>query len=72
MFEHVTVLLSFVFAIALMHVLTSTSELIWARRRVRASWLQLLWMANAVISIAINWIALAPLTSIKKWTPLEI
>jgi hypothetical protein len=72
MFEHVTVLLSFVFAIALTHTLTSTTELVWARRRLRFSWLQALWMLSAVISIAINWIALAPLTSIKNWTPLEI
>lgn len=72
MFEHVTVLLSFVFAIALSHVLTSTTELIWARHRVRFSWLQALWMVSAVVSIVINWIALAPLNSIKNWTPLEI
>lgn len=72
MFEHVTILLSFVFAIALTHILTSTTELVWARRRVRISWLQLLWMLNAVMSIVINWTALSALTSIRKWTPLEI
>ncbi|HUJ48019.1 MAG TPA: hypothetical protein VLV55_12870 [Rhizomicrobium sp.] len=72
MFEHVTILLSFVFAIALTHILTSTTELVWARRRVRISWLQLLWMLSAVISIVVNWIAIGPLASIKNWTPLEI
>jgi len=72
MFEHVTVLLSFVFAIALTHVLTSSTELIWARKRLRFSWLQALWMASAVISIVVNWVALAPLNAIKNWSPQEI
>lgn len=72
MFEHVTVLLSFVFAIALTHVLTSSTELIWARRRLRFSWLQALWMVSAVMSIVVNWVALAPLNTLKNWTPQEI
>jgi hypothetical protein len=72
MFEHVTVLLSFVFAIALTHVLTSTTELIWARNRLRFSWLQTLWMVSAVLSILVNWIGLAPLASMKNWSPAEI
>jgi hypothetical protein len=72
MFEHVTVLLSFVFAIALTHVLTSTTEIVWARHRLRFSGLQAMWMGSAVLSILINWIGLAPLASIKKWSPAEI
>jgi len=72
MFEHVTVLLSFVFALALGHILTSTTELTWARRRLRFWWLQALWMLSAVLSILVNWIGLAPLSSMKHWSPAEI
>jgi hypothetical protein len=71
-FEHVTVLLSFVFAIALTHLLTSSTELIWARDRLRFSGLQALWMLSAALSILINWVGLAPLSRIKVWTTTEI
>lgn len=37
MFEHVTTPVSFVFAIAIAHLLTRVTELIWARGRVRVS-----------------------------------
>jgi hypothetical protein len=37
MFQHVTVLVSFVFAIALTHVFSSASQLLLARDRVRFS-----------------------------------
>jgi hypothetical protein len=71
MFEHVTVLLSLVYAIALTHILTSCTELIWARDRVRFSWLQALWMLSAVLSTVNNWLALAVLRDVKHWTIAE-
>jgi hypothetical protein len=37
MFEHITILLSFVYALAVSHLLTSATELMWARDRVRLS-----------------------------------
>ena len=46
MFQHITVLFSFVFAIALTHVLSCVSKLILARDRVRFSGLHALWMLN--------------------------
>jgi hypothetical protein len=72
MFELVTVLLSFVFAIALTHLLTSSTELVWARDRLRFSGLQALWMLSAALSILVNWIALEPLHAIKQWNIAEI
>jgi hypothetical protein len=68
MFEQVTLLLSFVYAIALTHILTSCTELIWARDRVRFSWLQALWMLSAVLSTVNNWLALFGLRDLKHWT----
>jgi len=72
MFELVTVLLSFVFAIALTHLLTSSTELVWARDRLRFSGLQALWMLSAALSILVNWIGLEPLHAIKQWSIAEI
>ena|SRR6266487_2289426 len=48
MFQHITVLFSFVFAIAMTHVLSCVSKLILARGRVRFSGLHALWMLNDV------------------------
>ena len=42
MFQHVTVLVSFIFAIALTHVFSSASQLLLARDRVRFSALRML------------------------------
>jgi peptidoglycan/LPS O-acetylase OafA/YrhL len=72
MFEHVTILLSFVFAIALTHLLSSTTELVWARDRVRFSGLQALWMANALLSIVVNWLSFWGLVAIKRWDVTEV
>lgn len=72
MFEHVTILLSFVFAIALTHLLASTTELIWARSRVRVSWLQALWMFNAVLMLLINWLGFWYTNTIPNWNALDI
>ncbi len=71
MFEHITILLSFVFAIAITHLFTSATELIWARDRVRFSGLQALWMVNALLVLLINWLSLWQL-NIVKWDVAEI
>lgn len=72
MFEHVTILLSFVFALALTHLLSSTTELILARDRVRFSGLHALWTGNALLSLLINWTSLWGLIAIKHWSVSEV
>jgi hypothetical protein len=72
MFEHVTILLSFVFAIALTHLLSTATELVLARDRVRFSGLHALWMANALLLLLINWLSLWGLVIIKHWTVPEV
>jgi hypothetical protein len=57
-FSHFTLLLSFVFALALAHVLSSGTDLVRERDRVRFSWTHGLWMATAVIALFGNWMAL--------------
>jgi hypothetical protein len=72
MFEHVTILLSFVFAIALTHLLTSSTELVWARDRVRFSGLHAVWMINAGLGIVVNWLAFGDLRIIQHWNIAEV
>jgi hypothetical protein len=72
MFQHVTVLVSFIFAIALTHVFSSASQLILARERVRFSWLLGVSMVNAAIGVIINWLSLWQLEKFKHWTLGEV
>jgi len=72
MFQHVTVLVSFIFAIALTHVFSSASQLILARERVRFSWLLSTSMLNAALGVIINWLSLWQLEKLKRWTLGEV
>jgi hypothetical protein len=72
MFEQVTILLSFVYAIALTHLLSSASELIIERRRVRMSWLYLLWLVDALLILLNNWLSFRGLHAVKQWTMAQI
>ena len=72
MFEHVSVLVSFIFAIALTHVFSSASGLILGRRRVRFSALLALSMLNAALGVIINWLSLWELRGIKHWSLSEV
>jgi hypothetical protein len=66
-FEHVTALLSFVYALALTHLLARIAELVVARERVRFSGLLGLGMANAILMVFVNWLSLWDLRSITSW-----
>jgi heme exporter protein D len=72
LFEHVTILLSFVFALALTHLLSSTTELAIAGKRVRFSGLYTLWAINAAVLLVVNWMAIWGLTAVKRWTVSEV
>ena len=72
MFEQVTVLLGFVYAIALTHLLSSANELVLERRHVRISGLYILWMVNALLILTVNWVGFWGLHAIKQWTVFQI
>lgn len=72
MFEHVAMLLSFVYALAITHLLASTGELILARRRVIFSGLQAAWMAAALLGVFANWLEFWPLRAIPHWSLLDV
>ena len=66
-FEHVTALLSFVYALALTHLLARIAELIVARDRVKFSGLLTLGMVNAILLVFVNWLSLWDLRSVTNW-----
>ncbi len=72
MFQHVTVLVSFIFAIALTHVFSSASQLLLARDRVRFSALLAVSMVNAALGVIINWLGLWDLQNLRHWSLGEV
>lgn len=72
MFQHVTTLFSFIFAVALTHVFSSASKLILARHRVHFSGLLALWMVSAAAGLLNDWLSLAELEGMKHWSVFEI
>lgn len=66
-FEHVTALLSFVYALALTHLLARVAELVVARERVKFSGLLALGMVNAILLVFVNWLAIWDLRSVTSW-----
>lgn len=67
-FEHVTALFSFVYALALTHLLARIAELIVERHRVKFSGLLALGMINAIVLAFANWLSLWDLHVINSWT----
>ncbi|MBV8977277.1 MAG: hypothetical protein JO261_08005 [Alphaproteobacteria bacterium] len=67
-FEHVISLLSFVYALAIAHLLTTAAKLIGGRERVRFSWLHAYWMFNALILLLADWISYWDMREVPNWT----
>src|ERR1700730_1841073 len=72
MFEHVTILLSIIFALAMTHILASATELVWERDKVRFYGLHAVWMVNALLGLLIFWLTVWDLGTVKRWTGFEI
>jgi len=67
-FEHVIVLLSFVYALALTHLLSNVAYLIRAGSRVRFSWIHAGWMLIALLTVVANWIGFWDMRSLASWS----
>ncbi len=72
MYEQVVMLLSFVFAIAMTHLLASATELILARGRVVFSGLQALWMVNTLLGLLVNWLSIYGLNILPHLAPADV
>ena len=70
--EQVTLLLSFIYVIALTHLLSSTTDLVIARDRVRFSPLLALWMFISFVALISNWLSIRELTSMAHLTTARI
>lgn len=66
-FDHVITLLSFVFALAMAHLLSRAAALIIERERVRFSGLLSLAMLNAVVITFTNWLEIWDLRGVGQW-----
>src|SRR5579863_10097568 len=66
-FDHVITLLSFVFALAMAHLLSRAAALITERERVRFSGLLALAMLNAVTITFTNWLEIWDLRGVVQW-----
>jgi hypothetical protein len=71
-FEHVISLLSFVYALAIAHLLTTVARLIGARERVRFSWFHAYWMLNALFVLVVDWISYWDMHAVASWTTASI
>jgi hypothetical protein len=71
-FQHITILFSFIFAIAFTHILSSVSALVLAKDRVRFSALHALWMCYASGNLLFSWVAISSLESVKHWSISEV
>jgi hypothetical protein len=66
-FDHVLVLLSFVYALALTHLLSRVGALALARDRVRYSGLLVICAINAILFVFANWLSLWDLRGMHGW-----
>lgn len=71
-FEHVISLLSFVYALAIAHLLTTAAKLLTNRERVTFSWLHAFWMLNAMLVLVIDWISFWDMRTITTWSMVSI
>jgi hypothetical protein len=67
-FDHIILLLSFVYALAIAHLLSTTALLIRQSERVRFSARAAFWMANALLIILANWIGFWDLRALPSWS----
>lgn len=71
-FDFVLILLSFVFAMAMAHLLAGVGALVSARQRVRFSLLLTLAILNALLQVFVDWLALWDLRSLSQWDLMTI
>jgi hypothetical protein len=71
-YDHIMVLLSFVYALAIAHLLSRVGALLLARKRVRFSGLQALAMFNAGSQPFLNWLVSRNTHGVAVWSLADI
>jgi len=67
-FDYIITLLSFVYALAIAHLLATIAELVRARRRVRFSWLNAAWMLINLLTLVGWWIGMWDMRGLSAWS----
>jgi hypothetical protein len=67
-FDYVLTLMSFVYALAITHVLATVGDLISASSRVRFSWLNAVWTLYAFLAALTYWINMWDLRNLASWS----
>ncbi len=67
-YEFVLLLLSFVYAAAITHILSVAGEIIIASKRVRLSWFNAGWMCAVLLFTCAWWIGLWDLHTVEVWS----
>ena len=67
-YDFILVLLSFVYAAAVTHVLSTAGEIIIASKRVRLSWINAGWMCATLLFTCGWWIGLWDLHTVTVWS----
>lgn len=57
-FKFIILFFSFIYTLALTHLLLAMVQMVRQRRRITFSWPHGLWMANAMVILSLNWIGL--------------
>ena len=71
-FDYISVLLSFVYAAAVVHILATAGDIAIAFGRVRFSWLNSGWMLASLLAVTAWWIGVWDLRAIGVWTMVSI
>ncbi len=66
-FDYVMTLMSFVYALAITHMLATVGDIIGAWPRVRFSWLNAVWMLFALLGVLTWWIGMWGLRDAHTW-----
>ena len=66
-FDHIVLLLSFVYALAIAHLLSTTALIFRESAHVRFSGLHTFWMLNALAVIMANWIGFWDMRALPSW-----
>lgn len=66
-FDYVTVLFSFVYALAIAHVLATAGDMLRAGRRLILSWFNAGWMLLSLVCVVAWWIGVWDLRAQKVW-----
>lgn len=67
-YDFILILLSFVYAAAITHILSTAGEIIIASKRLRLSWLNAGWMFAALLFTCAWWIGLWDLHTVGNWS----